>query len=316
MQFRPFRNSDPPALAALWCSQPPQRGLARDVTPRILETYVFSKPYFERNDLIVAEADGKLVGYVHVGFGPNEWRDAICHEMGAICMLMVDPKCNFVEVAAELLEHGEQRLAQVGAKLIYAGAIAPINPFYLGLYGGSELPGVLLSDHRMIDLYNRSGYKEIDRSVILQRELGDFRMPIDRRLVQLKRKMIVELDTMPRTDDWWDACASPPHEPTRFEILPKSGGQHCGSVRFWVIEPFSQTWGRLTVGLTRLEIDEEYRGRGLATYLNVEALRHLQLNGVELVEAQTMLHNKAALDLYGRLGFKEIDQGVVFRKEA
>lgn len=316
MQFRPFRNSDPPLLAKLWSSQPPQRGLAQNVTPRILETYVFSKPYFDRSDFIVAEDDGNVAGFVHVGFGPNEQRDAVCHEMGAICMLMVDTERNFADVAAQLLEHGERRLAEVGSKLVYAGSIAPINPFYLGLYGGSELPGVLLSDHRLIDLYNRSGFKEIDRTVILQRELGKFRMPIDRRLIQLKRKMIVELDTTPRTSDWWDACASPPHEPTQFEILPKTGGAHCGSVRFWVIEPFSQTWGRLTVGLTQLEIDEEYRGRGLATYLNVEALRHLQLNGVELVEAQTMLHNTAALDLYRRLGFKEVDQGVVFRKDS
>ena len=316
MQFRSFRNSDPPQLAKLWSSQPPQRGLAQNVTPRILETYVFAKPYFHRHDFIVAEEGDQLAGFAHVGFGPNESRDDLCTEMGMTCMLQVAPEFDFAAVAGQLLERAEARLKERGAKLIYGGSVAPLNPFYVGLYGGSEMPGILLSDHRMVELFNRSGYSEIDRTVVLQRDLGDFRTPIDRRLVQLKRKMQVELDTVPKPEDWWDACVSPPHEPTCFEILPNQGGPACGSVRFWVIEPFSHTWGRLTVGLTKLKIAEEHRGKGLATYLNVEALRHLQLNGVELIEAQTMLSNKAALDLYARLGFKEVDQGVVFRKDA
>lgn len=316
MQFRPFRNSDPPRIARLWSAQPPQRGLAQHVTARVLETYVFAKPYFNREDFIIAEDGDELVGFAHVGFGPNDARDDVATEMGAICMLMVDPTRDFAKNAAELLAKAELRLKQRGAKLLYGGSIPPLNPYYLGLYGGSELPGVLLSDHRLVELYNRSGYREIDRTVILQRELGEFRPPIDRRMVQLKRSMVVEVDAVPNQGDWWDACVSPPHEPTRFEILPKNGGSPCGSVRFWVIEPFSNTWGRLSVGLTKLYIEEEQRGRGLATYLNSEALRHLQLNGVQLVEAQTMLHNKAALDLYARLGFDEVDQGVVFRKEA
>lgn len=315
MQFRPFRNTDPPRLAKLWSSQPPQRGLAQNVTPRVMETYVFAKPYFNRHDLVIAEDGDRLLGFVHVGFGPNEARDELCKEMGTICMLMVAPDCDFAQVATELVKRGEERLKDSGTKIFYAGSIPPLNPFYMGLYGGSELPGVLLSDHRLVELYNRFGYSEIDRTVILQRKLGQFRMPIDRRLIQLKRKMKVELDAVPKPDDWWDACASPPHEPTRFEIRPKAGGDVLGSVRFWVIEPFSRTWGRTTVGLTRLLVAEEHRGRGLATYLNVEALRHLQLNGVELVEAQTMLHNTAALDVYAKLGFKEVDQGVVFRKD-
>lgn len=315
MQFRPFRNSDPPRIARLWSAQPPQRGLARNVTARVLETYVFAKPYFNHEDFIIAEDGDELVGFAHVGFGPNAERDNISTEMGATCMLLVSPERPFSTTATELLSQAEQRLKQRGARLLYAGSIAPINPYYLGLYGGSELPGVLLSDHRLVDLYNRSGYREIDRTVILQKELGEFRPPIDRRMVQLKRSMVVEVDAVPHQGDWWDACVSPPHEPTRFEILPKRGGSPCGSVRFWVIEPFSNTWGKLCVGLTKLHINEDQRGKGMATYLNSEALRHLQLNGVQLVEAQTMLHNKAALDVYARLGFEEVDQGVIFRKE-
>ena len=48
--------------------------------------------------------------------------------------------------------------------MIYAGGIRPLNGFYLGLYGGSELPGILASDPVLNDRPLRNGYREIDRS--------------------------------------------------------------------------------------------------------------------------------------------------------
>jgi ribosomal protein S18 acetylase RimI-like enzyme len=53
---------------------------------------------------------------------------------------------------------------------------------------------------------------------------------------------------------------------------------------------------------------------GLATFLNVEAIRYLQTSGMGLVEAQTMQQNTAARGLYEKLGFKQVDQGIVLRK--
>jgi ribosomal protein S18 acetylase RimI-like enzyme len=38
------------------------------------------------------------------------------------------------------------------------------------------------------------------------------------------------------------------------------------------------------------------------------------MQGVSLVEAQTMTHNTAARELYKKLGFTEVDQGAVYRK--
>jgi hypothetical protein len=44
-------------------------------TPALLERWVFSKPHFDPDGLIVAvddEADNKIVGYALAGFGPND----------------------------------------------------------------------------------------------------------------------------------------------------------------------------------------------------------------------------------------------------
>ena len=87
--FRPFRNSDPPRLAEIWRSQPPQRGILQPVSAPMLEFAVFSKAHFDRNGLIVAERDGVPVGFAHAGFGPNEDGTGLDKSIGTTHMLMM-----------------------------------------------------------------------------------------------------------------------------------------------------------------------------------------------------------------------------------
>lgn len=316
MKYRSFRNSDPPQIARLWVRQRSRRGLASHVGTTVLEAYVFGKPYFDAAGFIVAEDEyGIIQGFAHAGFGPDESHTQLSTELGVTCMLMVAPEQSDSDLPRELLRRSESYLRERGARVIYGGGIYPLNPFYLGLYGGSELPGILASDRQQLGWYQECGYQEIDRCVVLQRELQGQRLPLDRRIFALKRQYRVQLDISTEIADWWDACASPPIEPTRFEIVPTAGGAACGSVSFWLMEPLSASWDALAVGLTHLQVAEGVRRRGLATYLNSEALRQLQLTGVALVEAQTMISNTAALGLFRKLGFVEIDQGIVLRKQ-
>ena len=141
-----FRNSDPPRLAEIWRDQPPQRGLIQPVSPALLEQFVFSKPYFDPAGLILATDGEQAVGFVHAGFGPNETQTEIDTEIGTTYQLMLRSGARHDALADELLSRAEAYLRDRGAKVIYAGGIRPLNGFYLGLYGGSELPGVLASD--------------------------------------------------------------------------------------------------------------------------------------------------------------------------
>jgi hypothetical protein len=51
LTYRTFRNSDPPALAALWRSRAGQPGLVQPVSPDLLEQLVFSRLYFDYGGL-------------------------------------------------------------------------------------------------------------------------------------------------------------------------------------------------------------------------------------------------------------------------
>jgi ribosomal protein S18 acetylase RimI-like enzyme len=291
------------------------RGLAQPMSATMLENLVFWKPYFDRDGLIVALDDDRAVGFVHAGFGPNEEKDSYSTELGVTCLLMTHPHPEREAIAAELLHRSEQYLRKRGGRVLYGGGIRPLDPYYLGLYGGSELPGILASDSVGQELFRGGGYREIDRCIVLQRQLAGFRPTVDRCQMQVRRRYNVEAVFDPPAANWWEACTVGQTERTRFELVPRKGGPVAGQATVWNMEPLSSCWGVHAMGVSELQVDESARRQGLATFLMGETLRQIHTHGVTLVEVQAMQHNTAAIGLYQKLGFQQIDQGVVFRKE-
>ncbi len=315
IEYRPFRNCNTPQIARLWNEQSYRRGLASHVSPRLLEEMVYSKIYFDHDGLILAWEGDQVLGFAHAAFGPDENEQDICCEMGAISMLLVAQREDAPTIARGLIEQCENYLRHRGAKLMYAGAVNPLNGFYLGLYGGSELPGVLASDGDLLGYYEDSGYREIDRCVVLQRDLTSRLEPtLDKRQRLVKRRYSVGINRLPQKTTWWGACTAPMTDTIRLELLPRKGGPPCGGLTLWTIEPLGRNWGAASAGLCGLEVPAELQRSGLATFLNVEAIKFLKTSGMGLVEAQTMQQNTAALGLYEKLGFQRVDQGIVLRK--
>jgi len=315
IRYRPFRNTDPPAIAELWCKQPPHRALVEPMSPNLLEQRVFSKPYFDRHGLIVAEVDGHVVGFAHAGFGSNEDGSGIDTEIGATCMLMVASGDQRSRIAAELLKESEQYLMGRGARALYAGSVYPADAFYLGLYGGSQSPGVLESDTERLDLFLAAGYERVERHIVLQRPLAGFRPIVDRVQMQLRRQYQIERELDPPAESWWEACTIDQMERMRHRLVSRQTGTVCGSVIFWDMERISTSWGVHAVGLMKLEIVESMRGQGLGTFLVGEALRHAHGAGASLAEVQMVERNQAALALFSKLGFGQVDRGLVLRKD-
>jgi ribosomal protein S18 acetylase RimI-like enzyme len=283
----------------------------------MLEAFVFSKPYFDREGLLIAEENGHVIGFAHAGFGPNDLQTDISTEVGTTCLVMVAPdRAEDRALTAGLLAESELYLRRRGAKVLYGGCINPLNPFYVGFYGGSEMPGVMASDTVMSSLFLDAGYEVIDRTVMMECALENFRAPVGRQQLQNRRRFRVDMETHGTVRTWWEACTDPPSESARFVVFPIEGGPACGSVVFWIIEPLSTVYGRPTAGLIRLVIDDQYKRQGLATFLNSEAMRQLQVGGITHAEVQTMQSNTAAVGLYEKLGFTLMDEGLVLRKPA
>jgi ribosomal protein S18 acetylase RimI-like enzyme len=228
---------------------------------------------------------------------------------------MLESGINDPGVADELLARSEAYLRQRGSSVIYAGGIRPLNGFYLGLYGGSELPGVLDTDAVFGDTCRRNGYRSIDRVTILRRNISDFRPPVTRELRQLRRTVASGESYCPPAANWWDASTTSAFERLDFYVQKADNCQLLGKVSFWDVEPLSTGWGVPTAGMFDLEVTTEARRKGIATFLLGEAFNRLKNRGIVMVEAQTMQNNAPALAMYGKLGFETIGHGEVFRKD-
>jgi ribosomal protein S18 acetylase RimI-like enzyme len=315
IHYRSFHNSDTPLLVDVWRAQPPARGLAQPVSVELFEEAVLAKPYFENDGLILAFDDDAAVGFVHAGFGPTEDGAGLNHRFGVTSLLLVRPSHHQTEVGRELLARSENYLHGRGAEVLYAGGIRPLDPFYLGLYGGSELPGVIVSDEFGNALYQAAGYREIDRVIVHQRELAGFRPPVDRLQMQIRRTSVMEEthDAPPRT--WWEACALEHFQVICFDLIQRDETLRAASARFWLLDTFAAGWGVRAAGLYDLEVVADRRRHGLALFLLADAFRRLAAQGIAVIEVQTMAANTAARGLYRKLGFREVDQGVAYRKE-
>jgi GNAT superfamily N-acetyltransferase len=252
---------------------------------------------------------------VHAGFGANDELNGLTYDVGTTYLLMMRTHRRNAALENELLGRAEAYLRDQGAKVLYAGGIRPLNAFYLGLYGGSELPGVLAADVAFNETCRRSGYREIDRVQIMQLELSAFRPPVTRAQRQLRREAALQELVSPPPRTWWEACTIGGFERARFFLARPGGGEPLADVWFWDIEPLSTGWGLTTAGMFDLACCTDRRRQGLATFLLSEAFERLRNRGVSVVEAQTMQQNEPALALYEKLGFKLVDEGNVYRKD-
>ena len=280
------------------------------MTPDVLEQHVLSKLYFDPAGFIIAEEGDRPVGFAHASFAPNEQGTKLDYSQGITCLVMANPHENHNELLDGLLEQSEKHLREKGAKRLMGGCAGRSNPFYLGMYGGSQLPGILASDPDRCLLYERRGYDQTSQVLVLHRRLSNFRPIVDRQQMQIRRQYQIRSSFDPLPTCWWDACVHSQLNCTHFEITARDSDTVVGSATFWDVEPIASSWGLHASGLLSFKMAAEYRSQGINVFLLGEAMRQLQSHGITVVEAQMSSDDP----MFGRLGFETVDIGTVFEK--
>jgi ribosomal protein S18 acetylase RimI-like enzyme len=311
MDYRRFLNTDLPGIVSLWKQQRPHRALAQTMYADLFERLVLSKPWFDADGLIVADAGGSLEGLIHCGFGPVADGSDINRSTGIICLLLTGTRSDKAVVCNELISHGEKYLRDHGSQVILTGTDFPFSPFYLGLYGGSNVPGILGAHHSVIDVFRERGYSPRSTILVMQRSLHHFRSVFDRQQTTVRRNYRIEQDQDPLPRTWWEACTLGNANRSVFHLIDRKSDQVRGNISYWDVEPLARNWGVRAMGLFHLLVDEAARQAGLGTFLVSESLRHMQQAGVNLVEAQVEKDNLPAVHLFEKMGFETIDTGVV-----
>jgi GNAT superfamily N-acetyltransferase len=313
IEIRAFRNEDPPRLAAVWRAADLGPAAMQPMTPAMLEASVFSKPYFDRHGLVVAIDDGRMVGFAQAGFGPNADRSGVDTSEGSTLLVAVVPHPEAETIGDRLLAASEAYLRSRGATVLLGGGSAAMRSFYLGLYGGSDMPGILDSSATMQAVFRRAGYVEHDRVAVLRRALAGFRPPVNRHQLAIRRTTHLRVIDEPARRTWWEAATTTGMALRRYELCAEED-RLIGSASFWDMQPLASVWGVVAAGLLDIEIEGGRRRQGLAHFLLADALQDLAREGVALVETHASRSNVAALMLFSKLGFEAVEHGTLFRR--
>lgn len=317
--FRAFRNGDPPALADLWNRGLPDRGVVRPLTPHEFDALVMGKLPFDRLGLIVAEDEGRAVGFAHAGFGPREPRGPshrLDTSLGTVAMLVTEPGRDDPELEMGLFVHAERYLRSRGAEVFYAGGQAPLDPFYAGLYGGSEFAGILDSHPAFARAATRAGYEPAARTTILEADLARPEAR-DAKSLLLRRQLRLEVAEDARTPGWWGALAVGLFRPTRYDLIDKALNAPVATAWTWDIAGgYGVGDGRSRTGLIDVEVAPGHRRKGYGRHLVGEVLRLVRDQNTDVLTVQTSAENAPALGLYSSLGFEPVDSATLYRLPA
>lgn len=316
-RFRPFRNSDPPALARLWNLAVPRTSTAHPLRVHELDTHALGNPTFEAAGLIVAERDGHVAGFAHAGFGPDWPVDSqrpldVNRETGTVAMLVVDPAFDQSELPVELLAAAEEYLRSRGARVLYAGGMFPLNPFYWGIYGGSEGAGILAGHTAFHRAVTARGYDAVGTTILLELDVARPE-PRDPRTPLIRRQAQVEYAEDALPSHWWQNLALGESPLTDAYLVARSGGGELARASTWEMRWFGREEGRVRNGLIDVVVPPEHRRKGYARFLLGEIIRRARSNLIDCIAVQTSAENQPALSLYSSLGFDPTDRATLYR---
>lgn len=315
-RFRPFRNGDAPILVDLWNRSLPDRNVVRPLSVHEFDLLVMGKLVFEAPGLIVAERQDRILGFVHAGFAPAEPRgpsQRLDPTMGTVAMLVVEPELNDPDLEDSLLLEAERYLRNRGASVFYCGGRDPLNPFYWGLYGGSEFAGVLDSHTRFHQAAQRAGYESVAQARLFEIDLS-LPEPRDPRLTILRRLVRLEVEQDALMEDWWEALAIGWFNPSRFQLVAKADHQVLAHAWTWdIASGLTFNDGPARTGLIRLEVEPSHRRRGFGRLLLAECMRYARSQMADILCVQTATTNAPALGLYESLGFQAVGESTLYR---
>ncbi|HEY7330489.1 MAG TPA: GNAT family N-acetyltransferase [Gemmataceae bacterium] len=313
--YRTFRNTDPPGLVEVWNAAFTGRGAVRLQGCLWTEFFLFAKPYFDPQGLIIAEADRQIVGFAWTGFGPNDAENALDTNSGAICLLGVAPPYRRQGIGSELLRRAESYLHSRGSQKLFAGPRSPLNPFTFGLYGGSNSPGFLESDPLARPFFEHRGYAVASSCLVFRNPFQKALNVADGRFAAHRLRYQVFTGPLQKAT-WWQECILGPVELYEYRLQDKLTNRVAARAFLWEMETYVPRWNEHAVGITEIVVAEEMRRQGLAKFLMVQTLRYLQDQFYNAIEVQVPSDNAAGIGLIRGLGFEQIDAGHVYRKSS
>lgn len=289
------------------------RGL--ECKPAVWDACVFSKPYFDAAQLLLAIAsNGETVGFVHFGIVPlrnNPDRTSI----GTIHRLCVTPGANEAEIASLLINQAVEKLRSQGATACQSLGCGEDSVFYLGIAEGDNSMGILAQDQRSQEWFHAAGFAPICPTECWELELASFRPPMDRMQIQVRRNCTIGRMLEEDYDDWLESTILGHCEQIRFHLMVKSPPSLEGILSCWFPDPEVADVDGGVVRIKLPDVPSTELERERFVYLLSESLRQLQQDRKRVVRAVASAQKQQTITLLQRLGFRSMVHGLLFEKQ-
>lgn len=316
IEYRTYRNPDPPALVAVWNESATARGAFPIRSAGLIDRWLLSKPYFDPAafSLAVDSETKTVVGFSLAGFGPNAEWSGLDKSKGIVCCVVVKPAWRRKGIGRELFRRAERYLTERGAITLLAGSQRPNNPYLFGLYGGSNSPGILDSDADAKPFLATLGYRPGESVSVFQRPLDQPINLADPRLISLRKRYDVQLLKAAVVGSWWQECVWSTLDPAEFRAVDKLTGMPAARATAWELEGFGWKWNYPSAGIIDVQVRPDLRRQGLAKMLVTHILRTLQDQFFGIGELMVSSDDPSAIGLCKSVGFEQVDVGYAYVK--
>ena len=339
--YRTFKNMDGPGLCQVW-----NRSCYADIKGKTLradsfELFVASNLFFDPAHLVVAVEspeepdpnglfDGRIIGFVHGGFGPNQEMNGCDKSVGYIAMLIVENREDQQEVRARLLYEMEKIFFQMGIRTVIVGAVYPNAPFYTEEIFGWEQNGILENDPFLPQILLMNHYIAVERYRTLTFVLRNITpLNFSQRMLARNVELVTPANysspnnmaptapeaspTSPIPRDWWEICAHPTLEWNLFVLRDLQTREPIA----WVgVRELSRGDVAHLLDLHHLYVKPQFRNHGYAKLLLTQVLNKLQrLFNPCQVELLVSERNTSAIQMFTGLHFETTSTGNVYRRE-
>jgi GNAT superfamily N-acetyltransferase len=233
-------------------------------------------------------------------------------QAGVICAVLVRPSHRRRGIGRELVARAEAYLRRSGSTSISAGQSPGRDPFYVGIYGGSQPTGFLESDRAAHPFFTALGHRPAQRWLVQQRGLSDSADPMSMRLLSMRRATEVAATDHPQPLTWWWTARFGRLDTVRFLMVLKGENRIVATMNIVDLSFYASKWGERVVGLTDLFVPAEERRHGYGQALLVEVCRRLREESVGRVEMHVLETDAPLVSLLNTCGFEPVDVGVVY----
>lgn len=314
LKVRQFRNTDAAAICDVWNAHHELLGPFLPITPMHLEIFVLAKQYFDSPNLIVAEGESGLVGFVQLApVSVAELNDVDSGGM-SISALCVCPSESQDETAGELIDAAIERVKEKGSSYCDFKPLLPNAAFFVGLGVGDSLAGLTASENQTQTWLQTAGFTPLLPSSVWDLDLATFQPPVDRQQIQIRRAAQVSRQIDEPDLPWWQACILGHTDPSAFHLLHKNEGKLLAETLVWTLAPELVTSPESVAWLWPPSTSDSEEANAQLLFLLCEAMRELQAERIDTVRCVSSAQDDDLNELLRKAGFRSSLTGMNFRK--